>query len=148
MMIKPMQIDPNTPSVAAIEPQANIGVTESPAQNPAPFTPAIPSNPPIKKPPLPLIPILGGIIILLIISLLIQFIQSKRTNTVPVEIAPSPTVAATPTPMRKPSALFATEAFASFSAQKASFSSEINNFSFQEGLFTPPTLDLDLGIYD
>ena len=143
-----MDIEPNIPSVVVNEPQANIGVTESPTQNPDPFTPAMPSNPPIKKPPVPLIPIVGGIIVLILVSLLIQFIQSRRINTVTVEIAPSPTVAATPTPMRKPSALFATEAFASFSAQKASYSSEINNFSFQEGLFTPPTLDLDLGIYD
>jgi len=143
-----MDIEPNISPNVVSEPQANIGVTESPAQTVAPFTPSIPTNPPIKKPPLPFIPIVGGIIILLFVFLLIQFIQSRRINTVSVEIAPSPTIAATPTPMRKPSALFATEAFASFSAAKASYSAEINNFSFQEGLFTPPTLDLELGIYD
>lgn len=143
-----MEIEPNIPSVVVNEPQANTGAAEPPAQSPAPFNPVLPANPPIKKSRPPLITIVGGIIILIFVSLLIQFIQSRRTNTVTVEITPSPTVAATPTPMRKPSALFATQAFASFSAQKASFSAEINNFSFQEGLFTPPTLDLELGIYD
>lgn len=141
-----MDIEPNIPSVVVSEPQANAETAVPLAQPSPPFTPSMPSTPPIKKPPLPFIPIVGGIIVLILVSLLIQFILSKRTNTVTVEIAPSPTVAATPTPIRKTSALFATEAFASFSAQKASFSSEVNNFSFQEGLFTPPTLDLELGM--
>lgn len=147
-MIKSMEIDTKISPVVPSEPQANTDASDPSAQASAPFTPSMPLNPPVKKPPLPLMKILVGIIFLLFVSLLILIIQSKKTNTMPVEISPSPTIAATPTPMRKPSALFGTEAFASFSAQKASFSSEINNFSFQEGLFTPPTLDLELGIYD
>lgn len=143
-----MEIEPNIPSVVVSNPAVHGEASELVSEAPPLIAPPMPLNPPIKKPPLPLIKILVGIIFLLFVSLLILIIQSKRTNTIPVEISPSPTIAPTPTPMRKPSALFATEAFASFSAQKASFSSEINNFSFQEGLFTPPTLDLNLGIYD
>lgn len=143
-----MEIEPNIPSVVAGDPDVHREASNPAPKAPASFTPSISSSPPVKKSPMPLMKILAGIIFLLFVSLLIQFFQSKRTNIMPVEISPSPTTAATPTPIRKPSALFGTEPFASFSAQKASFSSEINNFSFQEGLFTPPTLDLELGIYD
>lgn len=148
MMIN-MEDQPQTPSV----PTTNIPATEavidaqSPPVTQAPFTPTMPVTTNEKK-PVPLIPILGGIILLLLVAVGVLFIQNQKPNIVPTEIVATPTIAPTPTPIRKPSALSLTDAFASFSAEKASFSTEINNFTFQEGLFTPPTLDLELGIND
>lgn len=124
---------------------------EDSQQTPVPTMEPI-REPPIitasNKKPLPLISLLGGVIALLLLAILMLFLQNQRAKNVPEEIVATPTAAPTPTPIRKPSALSSTQAFATFSSKKASFSAEINNYSFQEGLFTPPTLDLDLGIND
>lgn len=107
-----------------------------------------PPTPTIAKKSLPIVAILGSVILVLIITLMTVFLQNRRTNAPAEQVTVTPTTAPTPTPIRKRSALSNTDAFSSFSAKNASFSAEINAFTFQEGLFTPPTLDLDLGIND
>lgn len=119
-----------------------------------PETPNItlpPVSPPtntITKKPLPILVILVSIILILIITLIAVFLQNRKENAPTEQVIVTPTAAPTPTPIRKPSALSTTDAFIAFSIKNASFSAEISNFTFQEGLFTPPTLDLDLGIND
>lgn len=144
-----MENQQTTPIISETEPV--IPTTQAPMVTPQPLStaPVTPSTPHTKeKKQLPIIPLLAGLIALLLIAVLVMFIQGRRANAPTAQIVMIPTAAPTPTPIRKPSVLSGTEAFASFSAQKASFSAEINTFTFQEGIFTPPTLDLDLGIND
>lgn len=129
---------------------------ENPANTPVETQPSVSSplipepieTPPHKTKSFPLVPILTGIIIFLIILISLLYRQSKNTTPPVPKVVVEPTIAPTPTPIRKPSLLSTSNAFTSFSQEKASFSAEMNAFSFQEGLYTPPVLELELGITD
>lgn len=101
------------------------------------------------KRPFPLGFVMGGVLLFLFIFVLMLIMQNKQSSNVPRQTDTTPTLALpSPTPIRKASVLSTSAAFGAFSSEKASFSAELNTFTFQEGLYTPPILDLDLGIVE
>lgn len=101
------------------------------------------------KRPFPLRLAAGGVLLFLFILVLMLILQKKQSSNAPRQTDTTPILAVpSPTPIRKASVLSTSAAFGAFSSEKASFSAELNTFTFQEGLYTPPILDLDLGIVE
>lgn len=85
-----------------------------------------------------------GIALLLVLGIVVLFKKTQTTSVTP-EVKTTPTSVPTSTPSQHVSAIATTSAFRAFSENVASLSATINAFTLQDGAFTPPALDLEIG---
>lgn len=88
-----------------------------------------------------------GIVLILVVGIAALYKKTQITSVAP-EVKTTPTSVPTSTPSRHLSAIATTSAFRAFSENVASLSATINAFTLQDGSFTPPALDLDIGFSD
>lgn len=123
-----------------------INYTDPPAE-PPPLIPEMPVAPVYENKKMNIPKPMIALLILVVLAFAATFLFVKLTAKPAIVVAPSPTIAArpTPTPERLLSPVATQSALLALDAHVASLSAGINNFILDDPQLTPPVIELPLG---